>query len=71
MPDRIEPIAREIVRLLDDGLEGQPLLTELSRVFPDVTRNEFELAMQEAQAIIERRIADHHREVGNGKARKH
>lgn len=41
MPDRIEPIAREIVRLIDDGLEGQPLLTALSRAFPDVTRNEF------------------------------
>ena len=71
MPDRIESIAREIVRLLDDGLEGQALLTELSRVFPDVTRNEFELSMQEAQAIIDRRIAKQHREVGNGKARKH
>jgi hypothetical protein len=36
-----------------------------------VTRNEFELAMQEAQAIIERRIAKQHREVGNGEAQKH
>ena len=71
MPDRIEPIATELVRLLDDGLEGQPLLAALSRAFPDVTRNEFELAMQEAQAIIERRIAKQHREVGNGESRKH
>jgi hypothetical protein len=38
MPDRIEPIAKEIVRLLDAGLEGQTLLAELSRPFPDVTR---------------------------------
>ena len=71
MPDRIEPIAREIVGLLDAGLEGQALLAELSRPFPDMTRNEFEVAMQEAQAIIERRIADNGREVGNGEVRKH
>jgi hypothetical protein len=48
MPDHIEPIVKEIVRLPDADLEGQALVAELSRAFPDLTGT---VAMQKALAV--------------------
>ena len=65
MPDRIGPTSFASSMMAS---RANLSFAALSRAFPDVTR-EFELAMQDAQATIERRIADHHRE-GNDEARK-
>ena len=59
MPDTSEPTAT-ITRLMTIGATEQELLAAMARAFPDLARQEFVAALQEATEAAERQAARRH-----------
>jgi hypothetical protein len=54
------PINTEIARLISPGTAERELLAAVARRFPDLTRTEFYVALEDATAQAERQAARRH-----------
>jgi hypothetical protein len=54
------PITTEIIRLIVSGTPEGDLIVRVARKFPELTRAEFFVALQDATAPAERRVVSKH-----------